>query len=250
MSRILILTTAVAMFFIPPPARLAAQPDAPPAEDVEEGAVQGDADPHADETAAAADEPPSDPAAGEEPPLEFTLEIDGEQVPVALDQDVEIDVNGKPVRLKLTAKPDRLFRGVGVSFRYPRQHAFSVEPGEEGSTTWTFDGDDNVLVLVKIPAVAPPADVTRDMAQMMTEQFGRKNVKVGQSILSLAGKPMRGTRLTMTIGGQKHVSDLYAFNTADATFVLTVQDTPADDGTTSAETTRTRALLEETFRFE
>jgi hypothetical protein len=242
------------MLVIPLPTRVAAQPDATEAESAEPEpagpqTTEDDAgeDPDSDEHPADA---PADAAAAQEPPLEFTLEIDGEQVPVALDRDVAVEVNGKPVRVKLTAKSDRLFHGVGVSFRYPRQHAFSVEPGDEGSTTWTFDGDDNTLILLKIPAVVPPGPVADEMAAFLTEKFGRENVKTGKSTLSVGGKRLGGTRLAVTLGGEKHVSDLYAFNTADATFVLTVQDTPADDGTTSAETARTRALLEKTFRFE
>src|SRR5688572_9207076 len=202
--------------------------------------------------------------ADEEPPMEYALELDGRSVDLLLDRETTLDLpGGQTVKAKLTAKPERLFRAGGVSFRYPRQHAFEVE--RDGDTvTWTFDGNDNVLILTRHAAVElEPEQLRNAVVAGLVSQYGPENCKTSDASVSLGGSKHAATRVAASLAGARLVQDVVAWksdakvgNGEAAVYVLIVQDSPPDEAgdgaadATSGETKRVLKLLDETFKPE
>ena len=195
----------------------------------------------------------ADAGADEEPPLEFSLEIAGKAVDVQLDRPATVEVDGKPVEIRLTAKPDRLFRGGGISFRYPRQHAFEVErDADSGVTTWTFDGNDSVLIFMEHGPAGDAEDLQQGIVDGLLEQYGRQNSRTAQASVRLGKMKLAGTRLDVTLAGESFTQDVFAWQSAGGgrTYVLIVQDSPAEGGGVSRETAQMLELLATTFKAE
>ena len=220
---------------------------APAAEAAADEAVERDA-PAADADAALQDD---------EPPLEFELEVGGKAVDVQLDRPATVDVGGKKVEVRLRAKPERLFRGGGVSFRYPRNHGFEVErePGEDGAVTWTFDGNNNVLILLRNAEPIDPDELGADIVQSMSEQYGQDNTVMAPTKIKLGGREVAGTRVEVKVAanGSRLVQDVFAWQTEAGegpTYAMILQDTPPEPGATSEETKQVRELLARTFKHD
>jgi hypothetical protein len=191
----------------------------------------------------------------EEPPLEFALELDGKSVDVQLDTPATAEVGGKQVEVRLTAKPDRLFRGGGISFRYPRQHGFEVErdPGGDGTTTWTFDGNQNVVILLRNAEPVDPGELSRDIIETMSEQYGKENSRTEPTSIELGSRKVTGTRMDVRVAGERLVQEVFAWQAREGegpTYAMIIQDTPPEAGGTSEETRGVRELLARTFKHD
>ena len=188
---------------------------------------------------------------GAEPPAvteEYTLEIDGKSVDVRDGETATVEVAGKKVRAKITPKPDKLFRAGAVSFRVPKQFSLETEAQPDGTTLWTLDGDNGVIILVRFPAATQPGDVIKTTVDALTTQYGKENAKVSPASIQLGGRSHQGTRVTATAVGETITQDNFAWRAGGTTYLLMVQETPQEDGSSPAEVRRVRQLLAETFR--
>jgi hypothetical protein len=186
----------------------------------------------------------------EEPPLEFTLTLDGRPVDIRTDQPVRVKVGDREVEARLTPKPERLLRVPGLSFRYPAGHGFEVER-TDASAQWTLDGNHNVIILSRVARKVDPAEIARNTVDRLARQFGRKNVTTSASEMRLGGRAYAATHLKLTTKSGPLTYDVCAFNAGDdATFLLMVQDSPGPDGSPSDETRRVLGLLDQTLKFE
>jgi hypothetical protein len=193
--------------------------------------------------------PPADLA---EPPLEFSLAVDGTTQDVVLDKPFEIDAGGRRLSLTISMKPWRVFSSAGVTFKYPSYYAFEAESDPDGSANWTFTGNDNTLMFFKYPGSdQSPAEAQKAVLESAIESYGRKNIRQADCTLKAAGQTLRGKRLDIKIGeiDVEIRQDLYAFATDQATFVLIVQDSLDDGRKTTAETTGATKLLSESLEF-
>lgn len=191
------------------------------------------------------------PGKGADPPAvteEYTLEIDGKSVDVRAGEAATVEVAGKKVRAKITAKPDKLFRAGSVSFRVPKEYSLETEAEPDGTTMWTLDGDNGVLILVRFGAAQDPKEGVETMVDYLKGQYGEANVKTSPVSLKLGDRVQQGMRVSATVAGQRLVQDLFAWKSGGATYLLTVQETPQDDGSSVAELRRVRQLLADTFR--
>lgn len=187
--------------------------------------------------------------AREEPPFEFRLVVAGTPHDVVLDQPLEVTIDGKVVRMMLSARPDRLFDNeAGVTFRYPRAMAWAYEAGE-GTQTWTLDGNDCVLLVNRftLPGMTPAVARTA-MVEGMIEEFGEKNVRSEGIEVDLGGTQVEATRLHCRLVGTSFVHDIVAVPVARSVLVLTLQVTLGDDGRMPAEAAHIRRLLAKTWQ--
>lgn len=196
-------------------------------------------------TVPADDAPPDQPV--DEPKAEYTLEIDGQSVEVRVGETSTVKINGKQVKLRLTPKATKLFREGGISFRYPSHHSFEVEKESSGLTTWTFDGNHNVIILMRQPVAIDAPALRKNLVDGMIEQYGRKNCKTSAVELATKGAKLKGTRLQAAVVGTLLAQDVYAWTAGDATFALIVQDSLNDDGTMTKESQEVIRLLESTL---
>ncbi len=116
------------------------------------------ADPSTSSTSRAGEVTPAGVTATNEPPLILFLETGGRTVPVAVDQPFPVDAlqGGAPAALRLA--PHREFQFGGLSFHYPRDFTFEVEPGDGGLLTWTLSGRDVSLILQWCPGAEDPVE--------------------------------------------------------------------------------------------
>lgn len=106
-----------------------------------------------------------------EPPLKYTLIINGKPVDI---------VEGKPIRLAgelknpevtLNVDPHRTFIYLGVTFRYPRHFAFNTDLSDKEFRQWSVSGND-----FKIKVFDLEGDITPAMyAGATSEAFGKGN---------------------------------------------------------------------------
>ena len=186
--------------------------------------------------------------AGEQPPLEFTLHIDGAPQPIVLGMETEIVVGDKTVKAVLSATPYRVFNRHGVRFAYPKDHAWEEEI-EAGISMWTLDGTDNVLMVQRFGKTDSKL-LAGQVANAMAAQYGEKNVKRSSCQMTFAGRERTGIRLDVNIAGVALQQELYHFTTTGGSWILIVQDSLTDDGAMSANTTETRKYLGKSLQIE
>jgi hypothetical protein len=175
---------------------------------------------------------------------------------VLLDRETTIDLgDGKPVKARLTARPERRFRAGGVSFRYPRHHGFAFEgDADAGLATWTLDGNDNVLILTRYDMPIDEDDLRQSVVEGITSQFARAEHKTETTTLSLGGVRRPAARVRVKLGDASLVQDVCTWRAEGKdgpSYSLIVQDSPPDGaapGKPSPETARVLKLLDETFK--
>jgi hypothetical protein len=184
-----------------------------------------------------------------EPPLEFTLEIDGKPVavPIHLDKPFNPIVNGKKVSMTLSVKPHRLFRHSGVTFQYPQYYVFEADADEGDAPIWTFSGNDNVLILARYPK-GDDADHLKSAVDSAVAQYGKPRVKQSDCTLTLDDRKLDGKRLDVRLAEVAIRQELYAFTADRYSFVLIVQDTPEENKQPTEETAAAIKMLEESFK--
>lgn len=193
--------------------------------------------------------PATRPAEAKEPPLELLLEVGGRSTPIKLDEPAEVQVNGRKVPVRLTAKPYRLFEIEGVRFKYPRHCSFEFNDDDPDATIWTLDGNDNVIMLMRYEQM-PTQMVLRAVETAMVEQY-KKNLKNRSEVsIRLADRDLKGRRLEIEFADQHLRQDWYAFSASRFSFVLMIQDFPKPDGNPSDETARAVALLKGSFQIK
>jgi hypothetical protein len=194
-----------------------------------------------------ADAPKLPPAA---PPQEYILEIDGQPFPITADTPAKLKIGDKEVVARLIPKPDRLFKTPGLSFRIPAQHAYEFDDSTPGMKQWTFDGNDNVLIVTRVEENADGADLVKSTIDGIIPQFGRQNIRQDKSELALGGKKYPAVRMTVTLAGQSLQYQIASMTSGKSTFLIMVQDSLKDDGTLSDEAKSVLNLLDKTLKLE
>ncbi|RYG72835.1 hypothetical protein EON80_03815 [bacterium] len=183
-----------------------------------------------------------------EPAAEYTLQVNGNKLPLTLGNEVASKVAGQLIRFKLTRQPFREFNKSGVQFQYPVNYGFEVDDSDPSVTVWTVSGGDSILMLNRFSKMPLP-ELSSDIIGEITKQFGAKNVVVTPLTLYLKGRNIAGKRLNITLAGQKLVQDIFAFGTAKNSFVLVIQDVPTN-GKPSAENTKLKVLLTQSLKWK
>ena len=113
----------------------------------------------------------------QEPPLKFTLEINGQQHELELNKPVKLDGAYNDPKIVLTASPIRQFTYGGVAFQYPASFAWEAEIESDNKMTWTLSGRDFTIIYF----VGPDASSVEEYSQAVAEQFGEENVHISNA---------------------------------------------------------------------
>ena len=186
------------------------------------------------------------PNEGDEPPELLVLQMDGgADVAVQVGKSFTATINGKPIRMKLSMLPHRVFDAGDIRFHYPRGFTFEYEKDADGAT-WTLSGPSTVLMLMRSAREDPKAVVKR-MEDEMVKQFGPET-KRSDAELVVGTDILAGRRLDFLYEGDTHLwQDHFAFDAGDATYLLMVQHTLTDEGTSNPETRAAIELLSKTL---
>ena len=184
-----------------------------------------------------------------EPPMIFSLEIDGKKIPIELDKPIDLETKGPGAKVTLRAEPHRVFSFGGLRFHYPRDMGFEADLGTEGLKLWTLDGNAVVIMVQYYKERQDYEDLRKEYTDNMVKSVGRRNVKVESSTLTLQKKTLTGSTLRLNMAGTKLAQSVYSFQVGDDSVVLVLQDSLTDDGAITEEFARSLKLMQETFQF-
>ncbi len=179
----------------------------------------------------------------------FDLTLDGATHRVEADKPFELQLGGRAVQGRLAILPTRRFDYSGISFDYPRHYAFEVDRSEEpGSTMWTLDGNDVVLMVHRHRTNDTPAAMVEAMAAGIELQLGGDRRPRAATSLQLGDIDAQGARLKLKVASQTLEQVIVAFKRDQDVWVITLQDGLDDNGELSAECRELKVLLEKTFK--
>ena len=179
-----------------------------------------------------------------EPPLKYTLEINGQPHELILDMPVEIRGAYKDPKVVLTGSSIRQFTYGDVAFQYPASFSWEAEIEGHNERTWTLSGND-----FKIMYFILPAAVSVDAyAEAMANQFGEERTRVSDTERTLGVQKYKGKLLFVKLAGVTLNLEVYALRATSGSRLLVFQDTPPDDRAISKEGERTLALLSTSFK--
>ena len=178
----------------------------------------------------------------------LSLEIEGGgKTSVEIDKPFTAMINGKPVKMKLTANPHRSLEIGGVSLRYPRSFTFEHEL-DNGVHTWSIEGPATILMLIAREDQTPAAFL-KAMEAGFVAQWG-PTTRVSDTELTIQGRVLKGRRLAIQVAGTSLRQDLYAFKAGARTYFMMVQDSLTNDGKTTQGTREVLKLLSETLKIK
>jgi len=184
-----------------------------------------------------------------EPPMIFSLEVEGKRVPVELDKAFELETKNPTTKVTLRAAPHRIFNFGGVRFHYPREMGFEADLGTPGVKIWTLDGNNAVFIMQLHSDAEDHQALRKEVIDAMVQQYGRGNVKREPSSLVVQKKRLSGTTLQITLSGIRLSQAVYSFQAGKDAVVFVLQDSLTDDEELTDEFTRTLKLFKETFQF-
>ena len=183
------------------------------------------------------------PPANGEPPLEYVLNIDGTELPIAVDRPVTVKIGEREFQIKLTPKPERVLRLPGLAISYPSYFTYQTLPDDPNTPQRMLQGHNTVLIVTPVNAPNAAHEMVRSTVARLTKRFGEKNVVPSTVDLTFAGKKIQATRLGVTMDESKFNYDIFAFSTSGMTYLIMLQDSPGKDGGSSEEAKKVTGLL-------
>lgn len=172
----------------------------------------------------------------------YEITLNGQKFNVNTESATNVIVNGMTLKLSARENPEKTFSDGNIAFNFPATHAVSKEIEDE-VTTWTLDGQDNILILLKMTGV-DPADVGKETIRNLKRQYGTKS-KLSDCKLALGGEMFSGKKITATLAGATISQEVYELKAGSDGYLLLVQDSGE---TESAETRTAKALLKQSFK--
>jgi hypothetical protein len=171
----------------------------------------------------------------EEPTLK--IEILADDHTITLNDGDTIEMGGKMVVVR-TAKV-KTFKMENFQFEYPRDYAYKFEE-EQDFRSWTFDGNNFVIMLFEFPRTVDVSAFTKEMIK----KFGKKNCSVDDKNMIIKNRELKGKRINVNLLGARLTYDLFPINLGNnKTHIIAFQDTKTESGKDSAEGTETMNLI-------
>ena len=179
-----------------------------------------------------------------EPPLKYTLEVDGKAHVVEAGEEVQLKGTFTDPKVKLTPAETRLFTYGGVEFQYPAYFAWEADAEEDDYKNWTLSGNDFKILLFDA-AGATSAD---EYAAGIVKRFGEANCRLTDVTLVLGGTKHDGKRIATRLAGSSFVQTVVRLPAKGRTKMLVLQDSPPDEKQSTKETDLALKLLRTTFK--
>ncbi|MCA9074869.1 MAG: hypothetical protein KDA93_07545 [Planctomycetaceae bacterium] len=179
-----------------------------------------------------------------EPPLTYTLEVDGKKFLLNADKTVILKGSFNNPKVTLRASETRRFEQDDIAFNYPANFTFEADLSDPDVRTWTMSGNNVTLMLFGFDGPVTPTELINSTAQTLkttVEQLKPTSLKLG----SLTSE---GQTASLTLGEASLSYTVVTIPTAEGKGrLLVVQDVPGDDGKPSEEFTTVVKMLEESF---
>ncbi len=189
------------------------------------------------------------PDESKEPPLQFIVTVGNRSVAITEGETVRLDGAYTDPTITVTPQPFRVFRCQGISFKYPRSFTFEADLADPDAKTWTLSGNDFKIMFF----VSNSPLTSTGFADGMIEQFGRENCRVidANAKITLAGQPLSGTTIRITVATHELVQDIYQLpSRGGVTRLLVLQDSLDDARDRTSEGRKTLKELESSFTIE
>lgn len=185
-------------------------------------------------------------AAGDEPPTQLRVEIDGKSVITTAGATVDVDLGGRNVKLRVEELPWRHFSTNGLQFDYPRHFPWEFDP--EPPRSWTLDGNSAVIMLFDNTIQERAAeDLAADIEKALSSASSARRTKT--ELRTAKSGTLAGVASTITLARNVVRNEVFVLGKGGASWLLVLQDSLADDGSHSTEYTAMRARLAATLEF-
>lgn len=184
--------------------------------------------------------------AGTEPPVQYLLRVGDQEFPLELDSEVTLPVRMDEPKIRLSARPHRVFPHAGVTLPYPREFMFEADIDEDVAI-WTLSGNDAKIMILHYTSLIVPLDTVVDQA---LEQFGRENCRRQPARIPIQGQVVTGVRIDATVAGTLIRSEIFRMPTRRGTRLLWLQDAPGEKEKPSAEARNIRILIEQQMQLD
>jgi len=179
-----------------------------------------------------------------EPPVTYTLEVNGQKYLLTADKTVILKGNFQNPKVTLRASSTRRFEHGGVAFDYPANFTFEADLSDPGIRTWTMSGNNVTVMLFHFDEPVKPTELIASTA----ESLGTNVERMEPTSLKLGTLNARGQSALLKVGGVALSYTVVATpSAAGKSRLLIVQDLPQDDGRPSDEKTTILKMLSESF---
>lgn len=178
-----------------------------------------------------------------EPPLKYTLEIDGRRHELLLDKPTRLHGTLNEPTVTLRASPVRHFTYGDVRFQYPASFGWEAEIESPDQKIWTLSGNDFKIMYFVQPVSLP----TRDYVEAMAEQIVGRSVPVKDVERTLGGRTYEGSVVTVALAGTRLSIEAITLPTEVGSRLLVFQDSPPTDKPRSNEAEAAFRLLAKSF---
>jgi hypothetical protein len=176
-----------------------------------------------------------------EPPVEYVLNVDGQDVAINAGQTVKVKVGDREVQLRLTPSPQRVLKlPGGLSLRYPAHYTYESNQTDKDAPQWTLHGRHTLIIITRVKGAIEPA--VADTVDDLTRQF--KDVRQSEVQLNVGGHPTKATKIDFTVVTQKLRHYVFGLTGGGGTYLVILQETPNDDGSSDDETKELINLLD------
>lgn len=132
-----------------------------------------------------------------EPPVAYTLEINGQPYALSPDKPLKITGDFSNPELTLRVAQTRILQAAGVSFSYPSYFTFEADTTDPEVQTWTVSGNDVTIMLFRFAEPVTP----RELATSTAGELNVAEPTIEDLAVSLGGKELAGVKATMPLGG-------------------------------------------------
>ena len=190
-----------------------------------------------------ADSPAATQSASAEPPLEYVLNIDGKDVPIASNQPASVKIGDRDLQVRLTPKAERLLKLPGLSISYPNYYTFKTDQSDPSAPQWELKGRDTVLIVTGGSPVVSAKALESATAAALAAKFRDKKVTRTATDVTFVGKKITAARLDFGDEDLKLYYIIFAVETKTGPYVIICQGVAGTNGADSEETTTLLGLF-------
>ena len=141
-----------------------------------------------------------------EPPIVYTLEVDGQNVTLAPDTPLKLEGSFENPTLTLRVAQTRTLQADGITLNYPAYFTFEADTSDPEVKTWTASGNDVTLMLFSFSEKV----AARALAESTAEALQSQDLKVESLKVRLGDSEREGVKATMTLADQTVIQQVLA----------------------------------------
>ncbi len=179
-----------------------------------------------------------------EPPVTYTLEVNGQKYLLSADKTVILKGSFQNPKVTLRASSTRRFVHDGIAFDYPANFTFEADLSDPGIRTWTMSGNNVTLMLFDFDEPVKPTELIASTAESLKTNVDRME----STSLKLGTLNAKGQSALLKVGDVALSYTVLAMPAAAGkSRLLIVQDLPQDNGQPSNERTDILKMLGDSF---